>query len=408
MKKPQKQGVSSANSNNAHDFASWPVYEEDEVAAVATVLRSGKVNYWTGKEGRSFESEFARYCGAEYGVALANGSVALELALKALNIGPDDEVVVPSRTFVATASSVVLCGAKPIFADVDADSQNITAEAIERCITQKTRAVIVVHLAGWPCHMDPILALAREHGLKVIEDCAQAHGARYKDKPVGSMGDAAAFSFCQDKIMTTGGEGGMLLTSDEAVWRYAWAYKDHGKSYEALYERERQEGELFRWVHESFGTNWRMTEMQAALGRAQLSKLDAWVGRRQENAEILGQRLSQHGGLRVPVPGESFGHAYYKLYAFVQSEHLKPGWSRDRLIHAINAEGVPCSYGSCSEVYQEKSFVDAGLALTERLPVAKQLGETSLMFLVHPTLSPDDMHRMADVVDKVLGEAALS
>jgi dTDP-4-amino-4,6-dideoxygalactose transaminase len=389
------------------NFASWPSFGEDEIAVVKDVLGSGKVNYWTGDEGRKFEMEFAHYCKSGHAVALCNGSVALELALKSLDIRPDDEVIVPSRTFVATASSVIMCGARPVFADVDPDSQNISAASIKSLISTKTKAIIVVHLAGWPCDMDPIMDLAKEHGLKVIEDCAQAHGASYKGRPVGSIGDVAAFSFCQDKIMTTGGEGGMLLTNDEAVWRFSWEYKDHGKSYDALYVRERQEGELFRWVHESFGTNWRMTEMQSALGRVQLSKLTGWVAQRQENAGILAQRLSSCHALRVPMPGVGFEHAFYKFYAFVIPENLKPGWTRNRLIHAINAKGVPCFYGSCSEVYREKSFIKAGLAPAERLPVAKMLGETSLMFLVHPTLTSDDMHRMADVVDVVLDEAGL-
>jgi len=388
-------------------FASWPQFSGDEIDAVGAVLRSGCVNYWTGEQGRQFEAEFAKYCGAKKGIALANGTVALELALKGFGIEPGDEVIVPPRTFIATASSVALSGGTPVFADVDTDSQNITAETIRQQITPKTKAVIVVHLAGWPCDMEPIMALAREHRLKVIEDCAQAHGARYQGKPVGGFGDAAAFSFCQDKIMTTGGEGGMLLTSDESLWGRSWAYKDHGKSYGLLYQPDSQNDAMFSWVHESFGTNWRMTEMQSAIGRIQLGKLDQWVAQRKANAEVLIDRFSRHKALRTPVPGQGVNHAYYKFYAFIRPEYLKSGWDQSRLIDAINAEGAPCFYGSCSEVYLEKAFTNAGLGQKKRLPVAKQLGETSLMFLVHPTLSSDDMHRMSDAVDKVLREAAV-
>jgi len=389
-----------------NSFPSWPYYFDDEVNAVSAVLRSGQVSYWTGDHGRRFENEFAGYCGVSHGIVLANGTVALELALKALDIGLGDEVVVPPRTFIATVSSVVLSGATPVFADVDADSQNITVETIRGCITSKTKAIIVVHLAGWPCDMDPIMELAREFGLKVIEDCAQAHGASYKGRRVGSLGDVAAFSFCQDKIMTTGGEGGMLVTNDEQLWERAWAYKDHGKSYDAIYRRETKSDEVFRWVHESFGSNWRMTEMQSAIGRIQLNKLDGWVEGRRTNAQILAERFAEHEILRVPLPGNDIYHSFYKFYAFVRPELLKVDWRRNRLIHAVNAEGAPCFHGSCSEVYLEKAFAGTGLAPTNRLPIARELGENSLMFPVHPTLSEDDMHHIADAMNKVLVEAA--
>ncbi len=386
-------------------FAAWPSFDSEEIKAVSDVLASNRVNYWTGENGRRFESEFAAYCGVSHGVVLANGTLALELALKILDIGPGDEVIVPPRTFIATVSSVVLSGARPVFADVDLNSQNITVDSIRECITPRTKAIILVHLAGWPCDMDPIMELAREYDIKVVEDCAQAHGARYKGRVVGSIGDVAAFSFCQDKIMTTGGEGGMLLTNDQELWERAWEYKDHGKSYDAIYRREPNPGEVFRWVHDSFGTNCRMTEMQSAIGRIQLKRLDTWVERRRANAQILTDRFASHKILRVPEPGNEIYHSYYKFYAFVRPEMLKAGWGRDRIIRAVTAEGVACFHGSCSEVYQEKAFVGTGLAPGSRLPVARKLGETSLMFLVHPTMTESDMHRMADAVDKVLAEA---
>lgn len=384
-------------------FAPWPHFPKDEIKAVTTVLQSGKVNYWTGEEGRLFEKEFAKFCGAKYAVALANGTVALELALYALDIGSGDEVIVTSRTFIASASSVVMRGAKPIMADVDHTSQNVTADTIRAVLTPKTKAIIVVHLAGWPCDMDPILELACKHNLKVIEDCAQAHGAVYKGKPVGSMGNVAAFSFCNDKIMSTGGEGGMLVTNDCEVWRKAWAYKDHGKSYSAVYDREHQPG--YRWLHESFGTNWRMTEMQAAIGRVQLKKLPVWLRKRRENAAILTARFRKINALRVTEPSANTGHAFYKYYVFVKPERLKKGWDRDRIMTAINAEGIPCFSGSCSEIYLEKAFEKEGLNPPKRFSVAKELGETSLMFLVHPTLSSADMKNTCIAVEKVFSLA---
>jgi len=302
MRLLDKLAIDGGTPIRAKALAPWPYFERDEINAVVAVLKSGKVNYWTGDEGRLFEKEFAAFAGCNHAVALANGTVALELALYALGIGPGDEVIVTSRTFIASASCVIMRGATPVMADIDPVSQNITAETIKAAITPKTKAIIAVHLAGWPCDMDPILKLAKKHSLKVIEDCAQAHGATYKGRPVGSMGDAGAFSFCQDKIMTTGGEGGMLTTNDEEVWRKAWEYKDHGKGYDAVYNRRHSPG--FRWLHESFGTNLRMTEMQSTLGRTALAKLPTWVATRRRHAGILNSRLSQLEALRTTIPPE--------------------------------------------------------------------------------------------------------
>lgn len=384
-------------------LAPWPSFTADEVQAVTRILESGKVNYWTGDEGRQFEAEFAAFTGCKHAVALANGTVALELALYGLGIGPGDEVITTSRTFIASASCVVMRGSIPVMADVDRDSQNITAETIRAALTPRTRAIIAVHLAGWPCDMDPILELAREHGLKVIEDCAQAHGATYKGRPVGSMGDANAFSFCQDKIMTTGGEGGMLTTNDVELWKRAWAFKDHGKSYDAVYNRRHPPG--FRWLHESFGTNWRLTEMQSALGRVLLHKLPDMVSKRRRLAAVLTERFAAIPALRVTVPPEDIGHSYYKYCVFLRPERLRDNWYRQQVIDAINAEGIPCYSGSCSEIYLEKAFPE-NLKPAQPLDVARELGETALMFLVHPTLLEQDMHDTADAVAKVLAAAA--
>jgi dTDP-4-amino-4,6-dideoxygalactose transaminase len=380
-------------------FAPWPSFSEEEIAAATRVLNSGRVNYWTGDEGKQFEAEFAAFAGCKYAIALANGTVALELALEALDIGPGDEVIVTSRTFIASASCAVMRGAIPVMADVDPNSQNITAETIRAVLTSRSRAIIAVHLGGWPCDMDPIVDLAHEHGLKVIEDCAQAPGALYKGRPVGSMGDANAFSFCQDKIMTTGGEGGMLTTNDKSLWERAWAFKDHGKSHEAVYERHHPPG--YRWLHESFGTNWRLTEMQSAMGRVLLRKLPQFVRTRQRLAAILTERFSQIPALRVTLPPDDVVHSYYKYYVFLRNERLHLDWHRQRIVDAINAEGVPCFVGSCSEIYLEGAFPES-LRPPERLPVARELGETALMFLVHSTLSELDMQDTADAVEKVM------
>ncbi len=379
-------------------FSPWPSYTEEEAEAVKSVLLSNKVNYWTGTHCREFETQFAKYVGVEHAVAVANGTLALDAALAALGIGPGDEVIVPSRTFVATASSVVNAGAVPVFADVDRNSQNVTAATIEPLVNNKTRAIIVVHLAGLPCEMDDIMALAKERSLWVIEDCAQAHGAKYKGKSVGSIGHIGAWSFCQDKIMTTGGEGGMVTTNDTAMWKEVWSLKDHGKSWDKVYNEQHQPG--FRWLHETPGHNWRLTEMQAAIGLIQLEKLDRWVKQRQANAALINNVGKQISAVRVIETPAHMEYAAYKHYLFVEPQKLAPGWDRDRIIAKINKLGVPCFQGSCSEVYLEKMF-DERMRPGKRLPVARELGEASLMFLVHPTLDADEIIQTCNAIDKV-------
>lgn len=399
-------------------FSPWPSYTQEETQAVCDVVLSNKVNYWTGTECREFEKEFATWCGTRYAVALSNGTLALDVALRALGIGPGDEVVVTPRTFIASISCVVNAGATPVFADVETDSGNIAATTMSRVVTPRTKAVICVHLAGWPCDMDPIMDLAGVHGFKVIEDCAQAHGARYKGRSVGSIGHVNAWSFCQDKIMTTGGEGGMVTTDDEALWRAMWAYKDHGKSYEAVFERQHPPG--FRWLHESFGTNWRMLEMQAVIGRIQLRRMSQWTVQRNLHAAALALALQSFAGPQglMRLPNLHCGsctsagactagcvHAQYKFYAYLRPEKLAPSWTRDRIIEAMNAQGVPCYSGSCSEVYLEKAFDGTGWRPKQRLPVARELGETSLMWLVHPTLTESEIQKTANVMKQVLTQA---
>ena len=402
---------------NHPSFAPWPSFSSEEAEAIKDVLLSNKVNYWTGDECRKFEKEFSDWSGTNHAIALFNGTLALDIALKALDIGPGDEVIVTPRSFIASVSCVVNAGAKPIFADVDYHSGNISAETIARVLTPQTKAIICVHLAGWPCDMDPIMKLAELYNLKVIEDCAQAHGAIYKGRSVGSIGHIGAWSFCQDKIMTTGGEGGMVTTNDEILWRRMWAYKDHGKSYEAVYERKHPEG--FRWLHESFGTNWRMLEMQAALGRYQLKQIIYWTERRNQNATVLIEALKSFKSIRVPefkcnqscvIECQKLSrcqHAYYKFYAYINPQYLKADWPRDRVIDEMNMLGVPCLQGSCSEVYLEKAFDKTNFRPKERLKFAKELGETSLVFLVHPSLTQENINTSITVIKSVLDKATI-
>lgn len=384
--------------------SSWPVFEQEEIDVVSQVLESGRVNYWTGEEARLFEREFADYIGCKHAVALANGTVALELALEALGVGQGDEVVVTPRSFIASASCVVTRGAIPVFADVDRNSQNITAKSIEAVLTPKTKAIIVVHLSGWPCDMDPIMDLAEQYGIKVVEDCAQAHGAKYKGRIVGTFGHVSAFSFCNDKIMPTGGEGGMLCTDNEEIWNKAWAYKDHGKSWDAVYNREHPPG--YRWLHESFGTNWRMMEIQAAIGRVTLRKLPGWVDARRRNAAILDTHFSDIPVCRVTVPTEEFSHSYWRYFVYLNGERVKQGWSRERIMSEMQERGIEghCGYGG--EIYQEKAFDDTNWRPKERLPVASELAESSLLFFVHPALTEEQMEAKGSIACSVLEEAS--
>jgi len=385
------------------EFSPWPSFSSEEAEAVKSVILSNRVNYWTGQECREFEKEFAVWSDAKHSIALTNGTVALDLAMLALDIGPGDEVIVTSRTFLASASSIVSVGATPVFADVDLDSQNITAETIAAVLSDKTKAIICVHLAGWPCDMDPIMQLASKHDLYVIEDCAQAHGAKYKGRSVGAIGHIGAWSFCQDKIMTTGGEGGMVTTDDEKLWSKMWSYKDHGKSFDSVYNKEHPPG--FRWIHDSFGTNWRMMEVQAVIGRIQLKLMQNWTEARQKNGAMIDASARKFNCVRAPKFPQEIEHAEYKHYLFVRPENLKEGWTRDRVIAEISQEGVPVRQGSCSEVYLEKAFDGTNLRPEKRLENAKELGETSLMFLVHPTLTDEEINKTCAVIEKVLNMA---
>lgn len=400
-------------------IAPWPSFSDEEADAVADVVRSNRVNYWTGEITRAFETEFAAWSQSKHAIALANGTVALDLALAALGIGArnggseHDEVIVTPRTFLASVSSTVMAGATPVFADVDRDSGNISPETVADVLTERTRAIVPVHLAGWPCDLDPIIAQADKVDAVVIEDCAQAHGARYRGGRVGSIGKVGAWSFCQDKIMTTGGEGGMVTCDDEALWKRMWSFKDHGKSWDAVYNREHAPG--FRWLHESFGTNWRMIEMQAAIGRIQLGRMEQWRARRAANAEALfasaAPFANESGPIRLPrLEDSSYSegsmHAYYRLYAYVQPDNLAPGWSRDRIVEEIAGLGIPAMQGSCSEVYLEKAFDGTRFRPAERLPVARELGNTSIAMLVHPSMTEDDVARSGEALSKVLEKAA--
>ncbi len=384
-------------------FPSWPVFTDEMVEAAAAVLRSGRVNYWTGSEGKNFEKEFANWVGARYGVALANGTVAIEAALHAIDIQPGDEVVVTPRTFVASASAIFRMGGVPVFADVDRDSGNLTAATVEAVLSKRTRAVVAVHLAGWPVEMGPLMDLAAEHKLFVIEDAAQAHGAMLDGKMAGSLGHLCAFSFCQDKIITTAGEGGMVTCDDEDFFKRVWAFKDHGKDYDRVFHEEHPPG--FRWLVEDFGTNLRMTEVQAAVGRLALSEIASWLASRRRQAGLLIAHLEDCEAVRVPIPRAGIVHSYYRFYCYLRPERLAPGWDRDRVVVALNELGIPVQQGGCSEIYRERAFERHGLVPAAPLPVARELGECSMVIPVHQALSDEDTRRECAALTEVLSAA---
>jgi dTDP-4-amino-4,6-dideoxygalactose transaminase len=391
-------------------FSPWPSFSKNEAKLISDVLMSNKVNYWTGNKVKKFEDDFSKWTGAKYSIALSNGTVALDIAIKALGISKNDEVIVTPRTFIASVSSVCNVGAKPIFADIDLDSGNITAESIVKVITMKTKAIICVHLGGWPCDMDPIIKIARKHDIKIIEDCSQAHGALYKGRSVGQYGDIATWSFCQDKIITTGGEGGMVTTNNKKYWDIMWSYKDHGKSHKAVFKKKNLSG--FRWLHDSFGTNFRMTEIQAVIGVYQLKKMKKWTETRNRNASQIIDSFRDFEGVYIPSFQDKFKiyrqicvHAYYKLYIYLDFSNFKELWSRDKIVDQINKEGVPASGGSCPEVYLEKAFIKKGLGPKKRLPNAMKLGKQSIALMVHPTLKKEEIEKTISVIKKIISKA---
>lgn len=379
---------------------SWPHFYPEDIKKVSEILKSGKINYWTGFEGREFEKEFSSYVGVEHSVAVDNGTNALILAAHALGISKGDEVIMSPRTFVASAFSIMHLGAKPVFIDIDRNSQNMDPESIEAAITPNTKAIMAIHLAGWPCEMDKIKEICDKHNLFLIEDCAQAHGAKYKDQSVGSFGDVNAWSFCQDKIMTTAGEGGMVTTNNKDYWSTVWSFKDHGKNYDTVYNKEHPPG--FRWLHEDHGTNARMTEIQSAIGRLQLKKLDMWIDKRTKLSNIFNNAFKDLDGLRITLPPSHIKHAYYKYYVFTEPEKLKSDKDRDLIMNSLNGLGIACYSGSCSEIYKEKAFDKMFSSQKPSLKVAKELGETSLMFLVHPTINEEDIYKICEQTKKII------
>jgi len=388
------------------------MYTSKQIKKVSIVLKMNKTNYWTGNECKKFEKEFSNYHGNKYSVAVSNGSVALEIALKALNLKKTDKVIVTPRSFIISASCVLNLGLKPIFADVD-DNGNLSIEGIKLAYNKNVKAIILVHLNGLSCDMDPILNFAKKNKIYLIEDCSQAHGAVYKNKKVGSFGDISTWSFCQDKIISTGGEGGMISTNNKKLWLKCWSLKDHGKNYQSVFHKKHKTG--FRWLHDDLGSNYRMTEMQAAIGREQLKLLDQQIKKRNFIAKLYLNELKdfyqKYNILKKPdfkcetcplkdseKKCNKCVHSFYRLNLFINKKKI----NLTKLIEKINNNNIKCNIGSCPEIYREKIFKKLKIYPKKRLQNAKLLGEISIMFPINPYKKIKKVKEETKVIGKIL------
>ena len=371
-----------------------PFYSNKSIQKIGPLLKSGKVNYWSGNECKKFEQEFSNYLGNKYSLAVSNGSVALEMALKALSFNKRDKIIVSPRSFIMSASCTLSVGLKPVFADVD-DNGNLSIEGIKKVYSKNVRAIILVHLNGLSCDLDPIMKFAKKNKIFLIEDCSQAHGAIYKGKKVGTFGDISTWSFCQDKIISTGGEGGMISTNNKKLWLKCWSLKDHGKNYNSCFVKKHKIG--FKWLHDNLGSNYRMTEMQALLGREQLKILDKQIKKRNIIANLylngLKDYYEKYNILKKPdfeyktsywmgskKTRNKNTHAFYRLNLYINKDKIE----QLKLIEQFNKKKINCGIGSCPEIYREKIFKNLNFYPKKRLSNAKLLGEISIVFPINP------------------------
>ena len=390
----------------------YPKFNKNSIKKVQAVLKSGKVNYWTGNECKQFEKEFSTYIGNKYSVAVSNGSVALEIVLRALNLKKGDRVIVTPRSFIISASCVLNVGLIPIFADVD-NNGNLSIEGIKKKYNNSVKAIIVVHLNGLSCDLDPILNFTRKKNIYLIEDCSQAHGAMYKGKKVGSYGDISTWSFCQDKIISTGGEGGMISTNNKKLWLNCWSLKDHGKNHHSCFIKKHKTG--FRWLQDYKGSNYRMTEIQAALGREQLKTLDKQIYKRNIIVNLYLRGLKEYYQKFDILDKPDFknkscclknksctkcGHAYYRLNLFINVKKI----NQIELLEKLNNKKINCGIGACPEIYREKIFKKLKLCPKKRLVKAKILGETSIVFPINPFKSLANIKLEINSIKKILNK----
>ena len=370
------------------------MYSSKQLSKVVSVLKRNKTNYWTGSECKKFEKEFSDFHNINYSIAVSNGSVALEIALKSLNLKNNDSVIVSPRSFIISASCTLNLGLNPIFADIDQNG-NLDIDSIKKVYNSSVKAIILVHLNGLPCDMDPIMNFVKKQNIILIEDCSQAHGAIYKNKMIGSFGNISTWSFCQDKIISTGGEGGMISTNSKNLYLKMWSLKDHGKNFNKVFKKKYKQG--FKWLHDDLGSNYRMTEIQAAIGREQLKSLKKQIKKRNFIANLYLNSLKDYYRKFNLIIEPNFKcktcpiknkkkmcnqckHSFYRLNFFLNINKIK----RDQLICQLNNQKINCGVGSCPEIYREKVFKKYNHAPKNRLQNAKFLGEKSITFPINP------------------------
>ncbi len=363
----------------------WPHFTKKEINSVIQVLKSGKVNYLNGNEGLKFEKNFSKFTNSKYSIAVSNGTNALELALKAIDLKFGDEVIVTSKSFIASASCVVALGAVPIFADVEINSQNISLDSIRQLINKKTKAIICVHIGGWPCDILKLLKICKIYKIKLIEDCSQAHGAKVNNKSVGSFGDFGTWSFCNDKIISTGGEGGMITTNSYKNYQKIWSLKDHGKNIKKYLNIKNNYS--FRYIHDSFGSNFRLTEMQSSIGNAQLLYIKERVKLRQRNANQYIKNFKNCKFIITPIIPKNITHSFYRLYLRFNFKFIKKNWNKNKIINKLNKLGFECSEGACSEIYNEKCFRNSKFKVKKSLKNCVELSKSSFALKVDHTIS---------------------
>ncbi len=368
-------------------YPPWPVLGDKDVESVAEVLRSGKLTQLTGEAVATFEEAFAAWHGIRHCVTTSNGTTAIHAALTALDVGPGDEVIVPAHTFIASATPVLHAGATPVFADIDERTYCISPESVAEQITERTKAIVAVHLNGHPADMDALGALAGPHGIAVIEDAAQAHGAIYRGRKVGTIGRVACFSFWEDKIITTGGEGGCVITNDDALAERMRRIRHHG---EGPHEGERA------YYHLELGYNYRMTSMQAATGLVQLGQLDEYLEARRRNAAYLSERLGELDVIEPPFVAEGAVHSYYK---YICRLRLETGIDIGEFVQAVAAEGIPISRRYPTPLPQQPVFQGAAAA---NCPNAERAAGELFTLLVHPTVESGDLDDLVEAMRKVV------
>ncbi len=350
----QKEIIMNGTGIKDIGFPGWPQFASETFEELSIPLKEGKVNYWTGTRGMQFEEMFAKWLGAKMAISCTNGTAALHIALSALNIGPGDEVIVPSYSFIASSFSVVQAGAIPVFADVT-DDHTISPYCIEDLITPRTRAIIVVHLYGVVADMGPILEIAKKYNLKVIEDCAQCIGGEYKGIKAGTVGDVGCFSFCQSKHFTTGGEGGMVVTNDEETGWECRSFRDHGYDVKLRMNMLALEEKL-PYIHRRVGFNYRMTEIQSLIGINELKRFDSWnLARRFKYAKMYDEAFKGLNGIKaIPVNTDERKNSYWWYPILIDCNVLD--CDAPTIVKELMAASIPCYGIQWPEAYEEKAY----------------------------------------------------